>query len=76
MSRGLHLHYNEKLLRLAVCRGGTRSNEYFPHIIGFIKQLKIFLQSVAKKQDVFGIFTDWPWQEFDLPDAKNFKCSI
>ena len=48
MSRGLHLPYNEKLLRL---------------------------QSVAKKQDVFGIFTDWPRQEFDLPDAKNFKCS-
>ena len=40
-----------------------------------IKQLKIFLQSVAKKQDVFGIFTDWPRQEFDLPDAKNFECS-
>ena len=50
-------------------------NEYFPHIIGLIKQLKIFLQSVAKKQDVFGIFTDWPRQEFDLPDGKNFKCS-
>ena len=28
------------------------SKEYFPHIIGLIKQLKIFLQSVAKKQDV------------------------
>ena len=51
------------------------SNEYFPHINGLIKQLKIFLQSVAKKQDVFRIFTDWPRQEFDLPDAKNFKCS-
>ena len=50
-------------------------NEYFPHIIGLIKQLKIFLQSVAKEQDVFGIFTDWPRQEFDLPGAKNFKCS-
>ena len=47
----------------------------FPHIIGLIKQLKIFLQSVAKKQNVFGIFTDWPRQEFDFPDAKNFKCS-
>ena len=46
-------------------------------MIGLIKQLKICLQSVAKKQDVFGIFTDWPRQEFDLPDvyAKNFKCS-
>ena len=51
------------------------SNKYFPHINGLIKQLKIFLQSVAKKQDVFRIFTDWPRQEFDLPDAKNFKCS-
>ena len=40
-----------------------------------VKQLNIFLQSVAKKEDVFGIFTDWPRQEFDLPDAKNFKCS-
>ena len=50
-------------------------NEYFPHTIGLIKQLKIFLQSVSKKQDVFGIFSDWPRQEFDLPDAKNFKCS-
>ena len=45
------------------------------YIIGLIKQLKIFPQSVAKKQDVFGNFTDWPRQEFDLPDAKNFKCS-
>ena len=46
-------------------------------MIGLIKQLKICLQSVAKKQDVFGIFTDWRRQEFDLPlpDAKNFKCS-
>ena len=26
---------------------------------------------MAKKQDVFGIFADWPWQEFDLPDAKQ-----
>ena len=31
-------------------------------------------QSVAKKQDVFGIFTDWPRQEFDPPDAKNFQA--
>ena len=37
------------------------------------KTAEDFLQSVAKKQDVFGIFTDWPRQEFDLPDAKNFN---
>ena len=39
------------------------------------KTAEDFLQSVAKKQDVFGIFNDRPRQEFDLPDAKNFKCS-
>ena len=45
------------------------SNQSFPQIIGLIKELKIFLQSVAKKEDVFGIFTDWFRQEFDLPVA-------
>ena len=29
--------------------------------------VNIFLQSVDKKQDVFGIFTNWFQQEFDLP---------
>ena len=36
-----------------------KSNESFPQIVGLIKELKIFLHSVDKKQDAFGIFTDW-----------------
>ena len=43
--------------------------------LGFIKELKIFSQSITKKQDVFAIFTDWLRQEFDFPVAKNFECS-
>ena len=46
-----------------------KSNESFPQIVGLIKEPKIFLQYVDKKQDVFGIFTDWFRQEFDLPVA-------
>ena len=47
-----------------------KSNESFPlQIFGLIKELKIFLQSVHEKQDVFGIFTDWFRKEFDLPVA-------
>ena len=49
-------------------------NESFPQIVELIKELKIFLQSVDKKQVVFGIFTDWNiyQQEFDFPVAKYY----
>ena len=54
-----------------------KSNELFPLIVGFLKELKIFLQSVNKKQDVFGLFTDWVSQEFDLPVASlNVKRNV
>ena len=46
-----------------------KSNESFPQIIGLIKELKIFPHSVDKKEDVFGMFTDWFRQEFDLSVA-------
>ena len=60
-------------------------NKSFPQIVGLIKELKIFLNSVDKKQDAFGIFTNWFQQEFDLPVASldvkrnvrwNFECSV
>ena len=54
--------------RLAVWRGGNRTH-FFLHITGLIKGLNTFLQSVAKKQDVFGIFTEWFRKDFDLPVA-------
>ena len=57
-----------KLLRLAVLER-RKSNEPLPQIVGLIKELKIFLQSVDKKEDVFGMFTDWFRKEFDLPVA-------
>ena len=46
-----------------------KSNKSFPQIVGLIKEQRFFLQSVHKKQDVFGIFTAWFRQEFDLPVA-------
>ena len=57
-----------KLLWPPVWRG-SQWNKSFPQIIGLIKGLKIFLQSVAKMHDVFGIFSDWFRQEFGLPVA-------
>ena len=46
-----------------------KSNESFPQIVGLTIELKIFPNSVDKKEDVFGTFTDWFRQEFDLPAA-------
>ena len=43
------------------------------NVAWLIKEQKIFQQS--KKQDVFGLFTDWLRQEFDLPVALNLECS-
>ena len=54
---------------LACNLGRRKSKESFPQIVALIKELKIFLQSIDKKQDVFGIFTDWFRQEFHLPVA-------
>ena len=45
-------------------------------IFGLTKELKIFLQSVAKKQRVLGIFNDWSRQEFDLPVAATWSALI
>ena len=58
-----------------------KSNESFPHIVGLIKEVDIFLHSVDKNQDAFGIFTNWFRQEFDLPVAsldvkRNFRRTL
>ena len=59
-----------------------KSNESFPHIVGLIKELKIFLQSVDKRKtsleclqtgfDESLIFQLLPWM---LKEMWNFECS-
>ena len=57
-------------------------NKFFPCILWIQKEQKDCLKSVAKKQDVFGIFIYWFWQEFDvclllwvLKDVWNLELS-
>ena len=52
-------------------------NESFSQLARLMKELKIFLYSVDKKEDVLSMFTDWFRQEFDLPvDSPDFKRNV
>ena len=66
MSCGVYLH---KLWSFFGFLERRKSNESLPQIARLIKELQIFLHSVDKKEDVFGMFTDWFRQEFDLAVA-------
>ena len=54
-----------------------KSNKSFPQILGLVKELKIFLHSVDKKQDVFGIlptgFDVWMLKEMY---SGTFECPV
>ena len=67
MSRGVHLHKLWSFFGLQF--GEVEIEQSYPsnHWAYKRAELKIFLQSAAKKEDVFGILSDWFRQDFDLP---------
>ena len=56
-------------LNVVWCKFAYFVNKSFPLILGIKKEQKDCLKSIAKKQDVFGIFINWFRQEFDVSFA-------
>ena len=48
-----------KLLRACSLERRKSNDSFPPKIVGLVKELNIFLQSVNEKEDAFRMFTDW-----------------